>query len=240
MNVIVTGMNGTVAPFVARDLELQGHTVIPWDRTKISTEDETQIIDFIKASKADFIYHIGMGSPYWTRIMADYCLQKNKGFVFTSTVNVLVEKNEGPYAPDAVPYAADSYGLYKIECENAIREVNPNAHIVRLGWQIGTRPGSNNMIDYFYKQMQENGIISVSKEFYPASSFLWDTSKALIKIAGELEPDIYHLDSNTGYSLYEIAEKLLQYYPELRLKENSDFKRNDLMTDPRINIPWNL
>lgn len=30
-----------------------------------------------------------------------------------------------------------------------IRSVNPDARIVRLGWQIGREPGSNNMVDFY-------------------------------------------------------------------------------------------
>lgn len=240
MNIIITGMNGTVAPFIARDLENLNYTIIPWDRSKVSTENKDEIENFIKDNKGDFVYHIGLGSSTWAKTMAEYCYKNNIGFLFTSTVDVLKEQNQGPYTVDSKPYATTDYGLYKIECENIIQKVNPNAYIVRLGWQIGVQPGSNNMIDYFYKQMDSQGYIEASKEYYPSCSFLWDTSKEIVRISHELEPGLYLLNSNKNYSFYKIAEKLLKCYPDLKLKENSSFIRNDLMVDERVQVNWNL
>ena len=47
MNVIFTGMNGTVAPVVAKTFEANGVTVRAYDRSVVSTTDEHQIKDLL-------------------------------------------------------------------------------------------------------------------------------------------------------------------------------------------------
>lgn len=234
MKVIVTGLNGTVAPFAAKTLEENGHTVARWDRSVTPTDDYERTVSFILKEQPGFLFHIGMGSEQWARDMADVCYKNNIGFLFTSTVDVLSDKCSGPYTIESVPYSVTEYGQYKIRCEELIKSVNPDAYIVRLGWQIGKERGSNNMVDFLTKQMEEQGVIRASCKWYPSCSYLWDTGDALYRAVNTLPPGTYLFNANIDMSFYEIACLLQKEHPELLIEKTKDFVRDDRMIDARL------
>ena len=47
MKIIVTGMNGTVAPYAAKALMERGHTVVPWNRQAVPTDDAIKTREFL-------------------------------------------------------------------------------------------------------------------------------------------------------------------------------------------------
>lgn len=233
MRVIMTGMNGTVAQYAAKELMACGHTVIPWDRRAVPTDSLLKTREFLLREQAEYVLHIAMGPEQWARDMAQVCAQHGIGFLFTSTVDVLSDKNSGPYTPKDEPFSVTDYGKYKIRCEEMIKSVNPDARIVRLGWQIGREPGSNNMVDFLSKQMKDNGVIRAGRYWYPSCSYLWDTSEALLTAMG-LPPDTYLFNANVNMSFYEIVQTLQKEHPDFLVEESDVLVRDDRMIDMRL------
>lgn len=233
MRVIITGMNGTVAPYAAKELMACGHTVIPWDRRAVPTDSLLKTREFLLREQAEYVLHIAMGPEQWARDMAQVCAQHGIGFLFTSTVDVLSDKNSGPYTPKDEPFSVTDYGKYKIRCEEMIKSVNPDARIVRLGWQIGREPGSNNMVDFLSKQMRDNGVIRAGRYWYPSCSYLRDTSEALLTAMG-LPPDTYLFNANVNMSFYEIVQTLQKEHPDFLVEESDVLVRDDRMIDMRL------
>lgn len=233
MRVIMTGMNGTVAPYAAKELMVCGHTVIPWDRKAVPTDSLLKTREFLLRERAEYVLHIAMGPEQWARDMAQVCAQHGIGFLFTSTVDVLSDKNSGPYTPKDQPFSVTDYGKYKIRCEEMIKSVNPDARIVRLGWQIGREPGSNNMVDFLSKQMKDNGVIRAGRRWYPSCSYLWDTSEALLTAMG-LPPGTYLFNANVNMSFYEIVQTLQKEHPDFLVEESVGLVRDDRMIDMRL------
>lgn len=234
MKVIVTGLSGTVAPFAAQTLKENGHTVVRWDRSVTPTDDFEKTKAFILSQNAGFVFHIAMGSEQWAQDMADICCKNGIGFLFTSTVDVLSDKCSGPYSVESKPYSVTEYGRYKIRCEERIKSVNPDAYIIRLGWQIGNKGGSNNMVDFMEKQMEQQGIVRASCNWYPSCSYLWDTAEALYRAITTLPPDTYLFNANVDMSFYEIARLLQKQHPQLLIQKTDDFLRDDRMLDARL------
>jgi len=236
MKTIFTGMNGTVAPAVASYFTLQGVEVISYNREKISTLNQDEIEAFIKEQKINMFFHFAMGSYDWTSMLAIVCKKLEIPFVFISTVSVFASDRKGPYTIDMIPDANDDYGLYKRESERLVTLYNPNAYIIRLGWQIGNSKGKNQMIDFLYKQMDEYGFIKASSLWYPSVSFLDDSAKAIYHITQELDPSLYHVNSNNSYTFFEIVNFLKTLYPEFIIKESTDFVADHRMIDDRVKI----
>lgn len=233
MRVIVTGMNGTVAPFAAKELIALGHTVIPWDRKTVPTDSLEKTREFLSEERTEYVLHIAMGAERWARDMAQACFEKGAGFLFTSTVDVLSDKKSGPYTPRETPFSVTDYGNYKIRCEEMIKSVNPGARIVRLGWQIGRKPGGNHMLDFLSKQMKEHGVIRASKLWFPSCSYLWDTAQALLR-AMDMPAGTYLFNANVNMSFYEIVQTLKKEHPDLLLEELNSLERDDRMLDARL------
>jgi len=203
---IITGMNGTVAPAAAAVLIENNIQVVPWDRNKVATDDETAIRSFIESERPDYFFHIAMGSPDWTEHLARICSVQDIPFLFTGTVSVFSEHGSGPYTIESEPNAEDDYGKYKRECEERIKAVNPKAYIARIGWQIGSDYNSNNMCAWLEKNMSEKGVVEASSLWYPSSSFLEDTADVLLKIITGYTLGLYLVNSNKKMNFFKLLQ----------------------------------
>ncbi|MGD7009501.1 sugar nucleotide-binding protein [Metabacillus sp. 84] len=237
MKAIITGMNGAVAPFIDWELEKRGIEAGIWDRTKVPTDNEKDVFHFIQEHKPDYFLQIATGPVEWLEYIAKATKELGVKLVFTSTVSVFPEQGTGPYTIKSVPNSVEDYGLYKIECEKTVRVFHPGAVILRIGWQIGTSAGSNNMIDFLERTFREKGLIEASTEWYPSTSFLTETAKVIVDGAAILKPDPYLVNSNKKYSFYVIAQHLKEKHKaEWIVQKSTDLKRDDRMFDDRINI----
>ncbi len=234
---IVTGAGGTVGSVLCNYLREQGVQVIPWNRKRVSTEIYEEMDRFIQEVQPDVLYHLALGSYHWTGEIAWITRQRGIRFIYTSTVMVFTNEAQGPFTPESQPDATEGYGGEKRRQEERIWHQNPEATVVRLGWQIGKKPGSNNMIQYLYEQMQTEGKVRASTEWLPACSFLEDTAAALWKIS-EMPSGLYHLNSNQQWNFCEITTALNRHhgYP-WHIFPTHDFVYDQRMQDSRITLP---
>jgi dTDP-4-dehydrorhamnose reductase len=236
MKAIITGMNGTVAPAVANYFATMGVDMVTWNRSRINIHDDIMIEDFLKNEKPDWFLHIATGPVEWAETVAKICGALNIQFLFTSTVSVFSENGSGPYTVESIPNAEDDYGRYKRECESRIKAVNPEAYIVRLGWQIGHSVGSNHMFDFLERSMSENGFIKASDQWYPSCSFLEDTAGALYDIVTQFPSGLYLLNSNQRSTFYEIVKALDKGKNRWKVIAGNSPDRDDRMFDDRVKI----
>lgn len=235
MNILITGVNGTVAPVLADLCRQNSHTVTAWDRSKISPDDPDACLKYMKTLKPDLIFHLAMGGPEWAREMADYAHRAGIPYLFTSTVNVFDLSKSGPYPLDKLPDAEDDYGRYKQVCEKMILDVSPSAIIARIGWQIGHEAGSNNMVDFLQKQQEEHGFVEASDQWIPSCSCLEDTAEGLYKLGLSGASGIYQLEGNPGLSFYEITSAIKdRCSPSPQIRKVEEFRRDNRMMDERI------
>jgi dTDP-4-dehydrorhamnose reductase len=208
--LLITGLNGTLAPKVARAAQAQGYNVLGWNRTEVSPDNPDAVQAFLEQTRPDALLHLAMGSEDWAAQMASHAARASLPFLFTSTAMVFDHNPDGPHRPSDPRTAKDEYGLYKIRCEDAIRTANPNAVIVRIGYQIDPDGLGNNMVAHLEQQAQ-NGAIQASTAWIPATSQMQHTAAALLEnlhAAG----GVYHLDSNAGAALnyFELVSSLKQ------------------------------
>lgn len=231
-------MNGTVAPYVYKQLEKRNIEIIIWDRSKVSTDNQKSVSEFMDEIQPDLFLHMATGPVQWLEYIAKAAKNLKVNLVFTSSVSVFSEKGTGPYTPESVPDAQEEYGLYKIECENTVKKHNPDAIILRLGWQIGADEGANHMADFLAKAQKEHGFIEASSRWFPSCSFLEDTAEVIAQAALTYPPGTYLVNSNRNYSFYEIAEFLKKkHHTHWNIRETVSFERDDRMVDPRVEIP---
>ena len=237
MKVLVTGMNGTVAPALAQALRAAGHEVIGWNRALIPPEEPVAVRGFIEEQQPDALCHLGMGSARWAESMARVCLERQLRFLFTSSVSVFSPRQQGPFTVEAPPEPDDDYGRYKLECEQRIRAVDPDARIVRLGWQIGSGPGGNQMLEYLERTHREAGRIEASTQWYPACSFLADTAQSLLTILQGGPSGLCHLDGNPGLDFHAIAGRLRRlHHTDWTIVPVDAPVQNHRMIDPRTTV----
>ena len=241
LTAYLTGMTGTVAPVLATTLIKHGYRIVGKHHRIEKDEDILVSLDDLNSTHPTIIVHLALGPIAWTKALALWAHQHQTMFVYVSTASVYDDQGNGPYTIDAPVYAKQGYGLYKFQCEQAVKEVNPLAYIVRIGWQIDPlcSETSNNMFRFFADQIRTQAKIVVSNQFFPSASFLPDTTAAIYQMIKSHSPGLYFINGNLHLSLYEIAVRLNQKYQRSWVIEKFDnFKRNDLLIDPRLPVSF--
>ncbi len=236
MKFLITGMHGTVAPVLARTLADRGGLIVPWDRAAHPVTPCDAVRFFIECEKPDVFCHLAMGSPDWAEDAAQACADHGIPFLYTSSVSVFSASQVGPFTVNDWPQPNDDYGRYKLECEQRVQSAHPQAHVVRIGWQIDHTLSGNQMVAYLDRTFGEQGGIEASTRWYPGCSFLPDTAEALVQIL-DAPPGLYHLDGNPGWNFFEIAFGLNRLLGEPWTVVPVDgFVQNHRMLDPRIAV----
>ena len=249
MKVLVTGLRGTVGRALEAQLRGEGHEVIGWDRQAVPIDRYDAMDGFVARVSPDVLVNLAIASRPtgrdreswlvnydWPSELAWICRQREIRFVHTSTVMVFSPAAAGPFTIEAAPDATHGYGHEKRLAEARVLYQNPQATVVRLGWQIGDAAGSNNMIDHLERQAREHGRVAASSRFLPACAFLPDTAAALSR-ALAAPPGLYQLDGNERHTMLDIARALSALHGgRWPIAEASEPAQDQRMIDPRLGI----
>lgn len=249
MKALITGASGAVGSELQRFLEARGWEVVTWNRREVPIDVYAAMEDFVRDVQPDVLFHLAIATEStgreneswvvnyeWTSELAWICHVLDVQFVFTSSVMVFTNDAKGPFTLDTEPDAPEGYGYEKRMAEERVFYQNPQAVVARIGWQIGEASGSNNMVDFLEKQMQEQGQINASNKWLPACSFIKDTVQTLVDLSQE-ESGLYMVDSNSCWNFYEIASALNELHGKRwKVVANEDFVYDQRMLDARVDI----
>ncbi|MEW6734040.1 MAG: sugar nucleotide-binding protein [Acidobacteriota bacterium] len=247
MKVVITGANGTVGSVLRDYLQKQGIEVVAWDKKLTPIDDYHQMQNFLNKVKPDILFHLAIASQntgkvneswlvnyQWTSELAWITRIMKIKFIYTSTVMVFSDNAKGPFTIAHQADAKEGYGYEKRLAEERVFYQNPDATVVRLGWQIGEKPGSNHMIDYLDRQMRQPGQINASTKWYPACSFITDSVETLYTIS-RLPTGLYHLDSNERWNFFEIVCALKELHnANWQIVAKSDFVFDQRLIEDKI------
>lgn len=245
MRVLVTGLRGTVGRALEARLRADDIEVVGWNRDEVPIDNYDAMDRFVGEIAPDAIANLAIASQptgreneqwlvnhEWPSELAWIARQRSIKFLHTSTVSVF--DSAGPFTVESIPDAGDGYGCVKRLAEARVIAQNPDAVVVRLGWQIGDAPGSNNMIDHFDRQAREHGHIEASALFLPACSFLPDTADALVR-ALDAPAGLYMIDGNEGWTHHKIARALAAKHG-WSIVETLEPARDERMIDARLGV----
>lgn len=236
MKILITGLNGTLAPRLAEAARAAGHEVIAWDRKAVDIENEALSAAWLSAQSVDAIAHLGMAPPRFAGWLASRC----PNFLFTSTVMVFDHEPDGPHDVADTRNAKDDYGRYKAECEDAVLLANERPVIARIGWQIDeTRPG-NNMLLTLDEWQKRDGVVAASHAWTPACSFMADTAAALLALIERPLPGVHHLDSNAddAWRFDEVARALARMFGrDWQVEANEDYRHDQRLVGGPSALP---
>jgi len=236
MKILITGLNGTLAPRLAEAARAGKHEVIGWDRAAVNPDDEALSAAWLSAQSVDAIAHLGMASARFAGWLASRC----PNFLFTSTTMVFDHVPDGPHDVADERTAKDDYGRYKIDCENAVLVANERPVIARIGWQIDpTQPG-NNMLMALDDWQRRDGRVGASRLWTPACSFMTDTAAALLALIERPLPGVHHLDSNAeeAWTFDQVAAALaVEFSRDWRVEPNDDYRHDQRLVGGPTKLP---
>ncbi len=238
--MLVTGLNGTLAPAVAKVLREQGTNVRGWNRNRVSPDDGAACIHELERARPAAVFHLGLGSEAWAALLAGWCDRHDVPFLFTSTAMVFDHEPDGPHRVGDECTARDDYGRYKIRCEEAIAGVSGQAIVARIGWQIGTRRGGNNLLEALWRMIETEGLIRASNCWRPACSFMNDTAEALTRLVADGVSGTCHLDSNAvdALSFHDIVLRMRTLHgADWRVERVDDYVHDQRLLDDVQRIP---
>lgn len=197
MRLLLTGLNGTLAPRVAE--AATGCEVLGWDRLRVPPADEAAAAHWlVHEARPDAIAHLATGDECWAGRLAAFAAARGLPLLFTSTAMVFDAQPDGPHGPGDLRTARDDYGRSKIRCEDAVLQAHPQAMVLRIGWQIDPERAGNNMLRHLDRWQEEQGEVAASRAWTPACSFMTDTAAAIVALLRRPQPGVLHLDANAG------------------------------------------
>lgn len=224
MRLLITGLNGTLAPVLARAAHAQGHEVLRWDRSAVAADPEAAFARL----HPDAVAHLGMADATASGQLAALAYRSGLPFLFTSTAMVFDHQPDGPHAPGDSRTARDDYGRSKAAAEDAVRAAHPGASVARLGWQIDASAPGNNMLAALDRWQAEQGEVAASTVWLPACSFMDDTVLALLQLLAV--PGLHHLDSNAeeAWTFHELVLALKAHYGRegWRVRAHQDYRHD--------------
>lgn len=195
MRLLLTGLNGTLAPRVAE--AAAGWDIVPWDRRAVPPDDPAAARAWlVQRARPDAIVHLATGGEAWAALLGAHAAAHGLPMVFTSTAMVFDAEPDGPHAPGDQRTARDAYGQLKIRSEDAVLAAHPAATVLRLGWQIDPERPGNNMLLQLDGWQRQQGEVAASSAWWPACSFMTDTAAAIAGLLRDPRPGVVHLDSN--------------------------------------------
>lgn len=239
--VLITGLNGSLAPRVAQAARRLGYTVAGWDRSAVSPDDLQAVARHLEDIKPKAIVHLAMGAESWAAALAKYALRHEISFVFTSTAMVFDHVPDGPHAADEQRTAKDDYGRYKMRCEDAVLDANSTAMVARIGWQMDPVVVGNNMLHALDGWQERDGCVGASSAWRPACSFMTDTADALMDLLKSPRPGVLHLDSNAqeGHTFDRIAAALAVRFerPQWKIRVHQDYAHDQRLAGGGQRMP---
>jgi len=239
MKALVTGLGGTLAPALASGLEARGWLVSRWDRSRVHPEDVRACLELLEAENPDAVFHLALGSESWAARLAGWCGRWGIPFLYTSSAMVFDREPDGPHAVGDERTARDDYGRYKIRCENAVLGASRRAIVARIGWQIGTVRGGNQMLEALHRMSEVKGVVQASTAWRPACSFIEDTVEAMLGLVDAGEAGVFHLDSNAsdGLTFFEVASRLARMHgADWKIQATEDYVHDQRLLDDRVRI----
>lgn len=239
--LLITGLNGTLAPKLAVAARAAGLEVIGWDREAIAAAASPEAEQWLAETAPDAIAHLAMGDPAWAGLLARHAAERGLPMVFTSTAMVFDPVPDGPHGLHDERTGKDDYGRYKIACEDAVRAANAAASVVRIGWQIDPDGRGNNMLAALDEWQRREGKVAASRAWLPACSFMEDTAQALLRLLITPAPGLVHLDSNAGegHRFDAIVAALRERFgrDDWRLETHEDYRHDQRLRGGEALMP---
>jgi dTDP-4-dehydrorhamnose reductase len=234
--VLITGLNGRLAPYLKAQLEGDGISVRAFDRSVLDIGDRAAQLAFLQQNSIDTIFHLATGSDHWAGLLAGVAAELDIGFVLTSTESVFNSGSTGPFTPDHPADATGGYGAYKIRAETAVRAQNTKAIIARLGWQMFNTFERDNLLTHVRDMVNDDGVLFASTEWRPAVAFVGHTMAALVTLAQQQQPGTYHIGGNeSALSFYDLVSRINHTYScGWTVKPSTDPSRDGRIIDIRV------
>ena len=146
------------------------------------------------------------------RDLATACAQRNIKFIHLSTDAVFDGTREGEYTESDEPNPQGVYSQTKLDGENAVQEVNPQAIIARVnffGWSLG---GRRSLGEFFVNNLSEGKNVNGFTDVIFCPMWVNHLAQTLIEMLEKDLHGLYHVVGAQAMSKYQFGVEVARRF----------------------------
>lgn len=146
-----------------------------------------------------------------TRVLAEFCAQRQIPFGFTSTDQVF-DGQSPPYSETSPPSPINLYGHHKAEAEVLVQALHPTAAICRLPLLYGPpSPTAECFLQGFLRTLQAGQPLPLFTDEFRTPAYVEDVAAGLL-LALEQAPGLLHLGGPERLSRYDFGLHMAEVF----------------------------
>jgi len=225
MRIVVLGAAGQLGTEVVLHLEGLGHhEVIPLDRERCNVAVRDSVLGSLTSVRPDAVINCAaftavdaceaeLGKAYVmntlaVRHIAEACRAVEAHLVHLSTDYVFDGRKHDAYHEWDTTNPQSVYGRSKLAGEVEAQRLCPSGSVVRTSWVCGYHGA--NMVKTILRLAGEHKTLSFVDDQRGHPTFTADLAPALVRLAVERRPGLFHLTNDGDVSWYEFAEAVLE------------------------------
>lgn len=148
-----------------------------------------------------------------TAFLAELCKEQNIHLTFLST-DFVFDGQEGPYSEEATCNPINAYGQSKLDAENAILSSGCPAAILRtiLVYGVIADRKRSNLVLWAKSKLEAGEAIKAVCDQWRMPTWVDDLANACLLAMEKSAKGIYHISSDTLYSVKEVVEQVADFW----------------------------
>ncbi len=230
MKILVTGAGGMLGSAVIPALQSCGHDVVATDLAfkyaKLDVRSQRDVEWWMKEIRPDIVAHLAaetslevcetdpdhawLTNAIGTRNIALACRRTETAIAYISSAGVFDGTKDEAYTEFDTPNPINVYGASKYEGEKIIRQLVPNAYIIRAGWMMGGWNGKDHKFVHHMMSQIEAGeptLYAVDDKF-GSPTYAPDFADRFESLIQSENFGTYHMASGGSCSRFDVAEAI--------------------------------
>ena len=236
MKILVTGVTGQLGSEVAAEFKQRGHAVTATDRQSLDFMQPGQAAALIRSQQPDWVincaaytqvdkaesesaqaFTINRDTPAQLAQAVAECegrmLQVSTDFVFDGT-------QTRPYVEDDATNPPGVYGRSKLEGEQAVRHVLPDAVILRTAWVYGVH--GHNFVKTMLRLMAGDKPLRVVSDQIGSPTWTTDIVAAIVALVDRQAAGVFHFTAAGETSWHGFASAIMEEAAGIGFEINTD------------------
>lgn len=226
MKILVTGAKGMLGREVVKAFSRQ-HQVTATDLPELDITDASRLTATLQQHRPELLLHLAAMTDVdgcetnpsaafrvnaeATRHLARTCRALQSNLLYLSTSDIFDGAKSVPYTEEDQPRPVNQYGKSKYQGELYVRELMPEAYIIRTCWLFGGGADDRKFVAQIIQQARAKSNLAVIKDVHGSPTYTRDLAEGILKITEKGKPGTYHLVNRGRCSRYELARKVLEY-----------------------------
>ena len=224
MNILITGCNGQLGNEIQLlQAQYAQHTWLNTDVNELDITDKAAIERFVEANEIDGIVNCAAytavdkaeSDPQLARklnadapaFLSEAVAKRGGWMVQVSTDYVFDGTKHTPYVETDEPCPNSVYGQTKLEGEQAVSELCPNAMIIRTAWLYSEF--GNNFVKTMIRLGREREQLGVIFDQVGTPTYAHDLATAIMTAIDKgIKPGVYHFSNEGVTSWYDFTKSI--------------------------------